>query len=829
MSTPVIVLRLSDVVKTYPGVVALKGVSLEVSEGEVHAVVGENGAGKSTLMAVAAGATLPDEGVVEIGGHVMSEPSPAAAQALGLAVVYQHTYILEDLTVTENMIFAMPPAKRPRMSDAGAWVRERLLAVGTTTDPEQRASSLSPAERQLVEIAMALALESRVLVLDEPTESLNQAESELLFERIAEMKRGGTAVVYISHRLPEIKRIADRVTVLRDGEGRGTFDVASVATDDILRLIVGRAISQVFPAKRTPPETEPGPLLKVDNLSGARFHDVSLAVAPGEIVGLAGVEGNGQRELLRALAGLLPARGRVEVTGRAVAPGDPRRSRHAGVTHLPGDRHAEGVFLSLSVRENVGLLALPRAARAGFVRRRAETAIVDPAVERFNVRTPSIEAPVSTLSGGNQQKVLVARSMAAEPAVLLADEPTRGVDVGARVEIYSILREAADSGRAVLINSSDAIELEGMCDRVLVFSRGEVVRELTGADVTEANITGAAITAGTLREGAEPVTRRLAALRTAASGDYAPSVILAVLILALGAFTALQNPAFVGERSLISMLLLAAALIFVSIGQQVVVLVAGLDLSVGPLIGIVVIVLSSFVGEGAGTGQVALGVFIAVLTGVGIGLVNGLLTRRARLAPVLATLATSIVLTGIALWLRPTQSGRIEPGFIDAVKATVGPIPLAFVVAVTIAVVGEWVLRRTHVGIELRAVGSNELRAHRLGARITPVHLGAYVLCSLGAVLAGVMLAAQVGIGQAGLGAASTLSSITAVVLGGASIYGGRGSFIGAFAGALLLQEIITSTSFLSFGRAWQFWLPGVLILAAAAAFARVRRSGVGA
>src|SRR5665213_402430 len=303
-----VVLRLGNVVKTFPGVVALKGVSFEVRAGEVHALVGENGAGKSTLMAVAAGSTVPDRGTVEIGGEPLDVASPLAAQRLGLAIVYQHLSILEDLTVLENMVFAMPAPLRPPMSRAAAWTREHLASVGAAIDPADRVSDLSTANRQLVEIAKALALDAKVVILDEPTKSLTRVESERLFENIRAIRDRGTAVVYISHRLPEVKRVAERITVLRDGATRGTFDAARISEGEILRLIIGRSVGQVFPSKRAAGERTAA-LLEVDSLSGAGFSDVYLNVEPGEIVGLAGIEGNGQRSFLRALAGMSAARG----------------------------------------------------------------------------------------------------------------------------------------------------------------------------------------------------------------------------------------------------------------------------------------------------------------------------------------------------------------------------------------------------------------------------------------------------------------------------------------------------------------------------------------
>jgi ribose transport system ATP-binding protein len=773
-----------------------------------------------------------------MGGVAMDQPSPAAAQALGLAVVYQHLSILEDLTVAENMVLAMPPHRRPRMSRAATWSRQQLAVIGATIDPAARVDELSTADRQLLEIAKALALESRVLVLDEPTESLTPVESERLFERIRSIKQRGTAVVYISHRLPEVKGIADRITVLRDGETRGTSPAAEVSETEILRLIIGRSVEQVFPDKRGE-DGHAAPLLEVEGLTGGNFSDVDLRVEPGEIVGLAGVEGNGQREFMRALAGLQPGRGEVRLAGRPLTARSPSSARRAGIVYMPGDRHREGVFLSLSVRDNVSLLALKGIARLGFVRRRREARVAADEVERLSIRTPSTETLVSSLSGGNQQKVLFARSALAEPAVLLADEPTRGVDAGARIELYQVLRRAADEGKAVVVLSSDVIELQGLCDRVLVFSRGEVARTLEGDEITEENITGTAITTAR-RQSAEVAARvrRMARLRRFVRGDYFPSLVLLALILALGAYTAATNDRFMTDYNFSGpaggLLLLASALIFVSLGQLVTLLTAGIDLSVGPLMGLTVVVLSFFAGSGQSGGTLALGILAIIGCALAVGLTNVTLIRVFRLAPVLATLSTFIVIEGVMLLARPTPSGFYRTGITDAIKTNVGPVPAVFIAAIVSTLVCEYLLRRTRGGLELRAVGSDETRAHRLGARVNATFVGAYVLCSLFAVAAGVIVASFVGVGSGDPSGSEpyTIKSISAVVLGGASIFGGRGSFIGAFLGAALIQEIITASGFLQQSThpfsdipavAVPFWLTGFLILAGAGLYSRAR------
>jgi ribose transport system ATP-binding protein len=565
----------------------------------------------------------------------------------------------------------------------------------------------------------------------------------------------------------------------------------------------------------------------VRGLSGPRFHDVDLDVRPGEIVGLAGVEGNGQREFLRALAGLVRTSGSVTLAGRKVTLGDPGRVQRAGIVHLPGDRHAEGVLLPLSVRENTSLLALAKVARAGVVQRRSEAEMVSGQIRQLDVRTPGMETPISALSGGNQQKVLFARSLLAEPTLLLADEPTRGVDANARLELYQVMRRVAQAGQAVIVVSSDVVELQGLCDRVIVFSRGHAVRTLEGDDISEENITGTAITSDTQRaEGAARRRSRLVQWRRFGAGDYLPTAVLAVLIAALTTYTAASNDFFLSRINFVGMLLLASALGFIAIGQLIVMLTGGIDLSVGPLTGLVVVVLSFFAGQGQSDARLWLGILAVIGTALAVGLVNAALVRVVRLAPVLATLATYIVLQGISLLLRGTPGGFYRPGVTSTIKTAIGWVPVAFLIVAATALACEGALRWTRYGLALRAVGSDATRSHRLGAHVTITQVSAYVLCSLFTAAGGIMLASQVAIGDPSVGLNYTLTSITAVVLGGASIFGGRGSFIGAFCGAVLIQEIVTSTTFLQIGTEWQYYLPGILILAGAGVYSRTRQLG---
>jgi ribose transport system ATP-binding protein len=810
-----VLLRLAGVWKRFPGVEALKGVSFEARAGEVHALLGENGAGKSTLMAVASGSIVPDSGSIELAGWRADSLTPSAALRHGLAIVRQQPALLPDLTVAENLELGVPRELRP-VSGPG-WSGRALGRIGLRIDVRARVDELSVAERQLVELAKALALDPKVLVLDEPTAALAPNMVALVFDQVRLAAARGAAVVYISHRLPEVREVAERVTVMRDGEVRATSAVEAMSDSEILRLIVGRPVSTAFPPKGGPSD---GPGLVVRELSGSRFHDVTLTVAPGEIVGLAGIAGNGQSDVLRALAGLAGARGEAALAGRPLRLGRPS----PGVAYLSADRHGEGLLMSLSVRENAALASLDGFARFGVVRRREEIAAVEREREALAIRTPSLETAVAALSGGNQQKVVLARALLAKPSLVLADEPTQGVDAGARMEIYRILRDASREGVPMLVVSSDGLELQGLCDRVVIFSRGQVVGELSGDDVTEERIAHAIVTANVQgREGARRSRERR--LRRLARGDYAPGAVLLLMMAALAAYTGSQNEHYFSAFNVSSMLTLLAALAFISLGQITVILTGGIDISVGPLTGLVVVVASFFVEDGRAPLVMAGGVALMLAVALVTGLSNGALVRVGRFTPVAATLATYIALQGLSLLLRPFQAGYISGAVIDAVQARVGVVPVAFIAAVALAVLLEVCLRRTAWGLHLRAAGSSERAAHQLGVRVNLVVAGAYVACSALTFLGGIMLMAQVGIGDPTQGVAYTLSSITAVVLGGASLFGGRGAYVGALLGAALIQQITNATTFLNLSQAWQYWLLGLLTLAGAVIYSQARRA----
>ncbi|HEX6209956.1 MAG TPA: sugar ABC transporter ATP-binding protein [Methylomirabilota bacterium] len=481
--------------KSFAGVRALAGASLDVVSGEIHALVGENGAGKSTLVGVLTGAVQPDAGRVTIDGHPVELASPADARRLGLVAIHQHPALFPDLTVAENLALgreSIRPWHRVDWAARRTRAAELLARVGARIDVDREAGSLRLPEQQLVEIARALGAEARLLILDEPTASLTPREVDRLFELLDALRRAGTALVYITHRLEELPRIADRVTVLRDGRTVGTDAMSDVDGPMLIRRMVGRDLASVFPKPRVPIGE---PVLEVTGLTSqaAGIRDVTLSVRRGEIVGLAGLVGAGRTELARVLFGLVPADdGTIRLNGRILHLRSPRDAIAAGIAYLPEDRRQHGVVLNLPVASNLTLARLADISRHGLLDRGAEQAIAARLVRELDVRPPAPDMLVGELSGGNQQKVAIGRWLVAPPALLVLDEPTQGVDVGAKAEIHRVIGNLAARGLGVLMISSELPEVLGMCDRIAVMRDGTVVATFDRDAATAEAVMGAA-------------------------------------------------------------------------------------------------------------------------------------------------------------------------------------------------------------------------------------------------------------------------------------------------------------------------------------------------
>ncbi len=483
------VLEIRDVAKSFGPVVALKRMNLTVRPGRVHTLLGENGAGKSTLMKILAGVFKPTAGTITLKGKPYAPKDPRDARAHGIAIVFQELSLSRNLTVAENIFANHEPSRfgfiRERELNGAA---EKLIAdLGLPVDARSRVGDLSIAQRQLVEIAKGLSLPADVVILDEPTSSLSDSEAEILFSIIERLKARGTAVIYISHRMEEIMRLSDDITVVRDGEYVSTAEKSQTSIDRLIALMVGREMHDIYPPREAPrPADTVRPILATKNLTvPGKFHDVSIDVKPGEVLGLFGLVGSGRSDVMKALFGMLPPSGTIELDGKAITLGSPSDAIRNGIAFVTENRKEEGLVLPHSVERNINMVALGQlAGPLGLMRSSAERAAAKAEVLRLAIKTASLDTVAGSLSGGNQQKIVLAKWLQTKPRILILDEPTRGVDVGAKFEIYRIIRELAASGAAILMVSSELPEVLGLSDRVAVMHNNHVAAVLDADGLT---------------------------------------------------------------------------------------------------------------------------------------------------------------------------------------------------------------------------------------------------------------------------------------------------------------------------------------------------------
>lgn len=491
-----VLLRVTDITKSYAGVQALRRASFELRAGEVHALIGENGAGKSTLIKIITGAVLPDSGVIEVNGQRLVDNSPRVAKAHGVAAIYQQPTMFSELTIAENIALGL--------EQNGFWKRvdwrgrrKRAIAllaqVGARIDVDRDAGELTMPQQQLVEIARALGANARILIMDEPTASLSEEDTQNLFGVIRGLRESGVGIIYISHRLEELPLIADRVTVLRDGETIETRLMAEVDRGQLIQLMVGRELSAIFP-KMTVELGEVVLELRHVGCAASNLSDVNLSVRAGEIVGVAGLVGAGRTELASAIFGLTPAdEGEIFLRGRSIKIENPARAIKRGIAYLPEDRRRHGVILEMQIGANITLASLDQLTRNGAIDFQREKELAADYTRRLGVKTPAIFAPVATLSGGNQQKVALSRWLMTKPALLILDEPTQGIDVGAKSEIHALMTELAREGVAILMISSELPEVLGMSDRVVVMHDGRIAGILKRDEATQQKILALAL------------------------------------------------------------------------------------------------------------------------------------------------------------------------------------------------------------------------------------------------------------------------------------------------------------------------------------------------
>ena len=824
--------ELASVTKRFGGTVACQTVDLELRPGEVHALMGENGAGKSTLMKMLHGVYPPDEGEVKIDGEPVRLPSPRDAERRGIAMIPQELDLFPYLSIAENLYIGRP---RPRTRWGGfdwqkmnASASEGLQRLGVQFDVTGDLRHLSAANAQLVAISRALFWKAQVVIMDEPTAALTQQEAERLFAIIRDLKARGVGMVYVSHRLEEIFAIADRVTVLRDGQRVYTGLTSELDTSKLIQLMVGRPLEELFAHN----PHQPGEIvLELKGVSRSReFQKVSFCLRRGEIVGLGGLIGAGRSELAQAIFGIsLLKSGEILVRGQKANIRSVKDAMALGIAYVPEERKSQGLLASFSIKANVSYSSLDRLAPFGFVNQKKEEDLARRFRDLFTIRGGPLTSPVESLSGGNQQKVVLSKILALDPEIILLDEPTRGVDVGAKSEIYRIIDGLAKEGKAVLLISSEMNELLAMADRVLVMHEGVLTGEFSREEFSAEKIGAAAAGLDLLSEATQEhgskrqiadrkkreskrvqfSSRRSSYFGWILSSAQAPPLIFLLLLVGL---LSVSTAGFASIDNLRSIIDQVAVVGIVALAVNMVILSGEIDVSVGSLLAVCAFVYGN-VAMKTGGSLGPLGVSLVV--GALLGAVNGLLVTRARVPSIIATLGMLLTLRGGVLLFGANQVINLEPASrVFGLGGFGGVSVSALVLGLMLALF--WLLERhSTCGREVFAVGGN-LRAARLaGLPVSSVKFLCFVGSGLACALASAVFIGQIGQLQATAATGFELRVIAAVVLGGTSIAGGRGSVLAPIVGAVFVGVILNGMTLNRVPGSWEQLVVGFLILAA--------------
>lgn len=838
-----LVIEAHGLVQTFPGVRALDGVDFEVRRGEVHALVGQNGAGKSTLVKVLTGVYIPDDGRLVVDGQDVRFRSPNDAVDRGISIVHQDSPLVAQFDVMRNVFLGREISRRGVL-DFGAMrsaTADALRLIGAQFGPDMLVRDLSVGQREQVAIATALAQKPSVLILDEPTASLGAEEVDRLFQVIRSLRDSGVTVVYISHHLDEVFRIADRITVLRDGRRVGTMDVSAASRTDVIRMMVGRELGQLYPKEEVPI----GELvLEVKGLrQGRAVRDVSFVAHRGEILGLAGLVGAGRTETALTIFGALQrSAGEVLLDGRPIAPRSPHEAKGLGIALIPEDRRAEGLVTDRSVRENLTLASLDKWSRFGLVRGALERAAASGVVASLNIATPSLEQLTRNLSGGNQQKIVIGRWFAADAKVYLFDEPTTGVDVGAKVEIYREMTALARAGAVVIVISSDFDELAGMCDRVVVLKKGRVVKELkrgetgvqeilhwaTGGDIApggtaEVGPAAMAVVAGEATSGATAPARagRLDLGFLLGRGGVTAGMLAVLVLFGIGA------PNFFAPDNVFVVLKQGSTLALLALALTIVLVAGGFDMSVGGVSQLATNLSAGTLIAGFGT---AAAVGIGAAAGFVFGVVNAILIVLIGIPPFVGTLGTMFVAIGLSFAYNGGQALTLhdQPTFFFLGQGTIGPIPFIFVIVVVLALGLHFGLKRTAIGLRMYAVGENPAAARLRGVSRGRALFIASVIGGLLAGVTGVMFASYAyGASALATGLDFLISALAAAFLGSVLSKTGELDVIGTVVAAIFIQSINNG---LILNGASNLMLPGIqgAILIISILFGVIRRREIG-
>lgn len=805
------VLRLSAIAKRFSGIAALQGAHLDVRAGEIHGLVGENGAGKSTLINVATGLLKPDAGEIVLQDRRVTLSSPRHAAALGLAVVHQEADLFAQLSVAENMLLGRGLVRgRGGLIDWPGTYRqaEGLLApLGESFDVRAVAEGLSIARRMMAEIAAAISENACVLFLDEPTSSLTLKEFEHLFGQIRRLRDSGVGVVYVSHRLEEVVAISDRVTIMRDGATIETRPTKDLTMEHIVGVMVGRELDQMF-VKRAVPTGEVRLRVEGATADDDSFRKIQIQVRAGQIVGLYGFVGAGRSEFGQAIFGLRPlAAGKVHIDGKPAIIRSPGDAVKAGLAYVPEDRLVQGVFRGHSLRSNASLAVLRRLSTLGWVRSREERALAEGVVRDMDVRAASIEQPIATLSGGNQQKVVFGRWQATRPKVLVLDEPTRGVDVGAKAEIHKLICDMAEKGTAILLISSELPEIMAMCDRVVTFSEGRQTGTFDPKTDSE-NVIAAAAVPRQLEDAAKARVRSGAGARILQFRELS----LVGFILALSACMAFVNPhQFATVGNFLDVLASAALPAIMAQGAMLIICAGGIDISVGSMMGLVA-ALAAMAAKAGVPPPACLAMACAV--GCMCSLLNGGTALLARIHPIIVTLAGISLYRGV---MRLVTGGyeitQLPPAYRALADGEFLHVPKICYYVIAVSVAAHILLRYTLTGRRVLAQGNSESAARLIGLSKARLTLLVFGLSGVLVGLAAVLDAGYYGKVQANTGEGMELRAIAAAVIGGTNILGGRGSALGTLLGAFLVALLYNVLILAEISSYWQHAFVGGLIL----------------
>jgi ABC-type sugar transport system ATPase subunit/ribose/xylose/arabinose/galactoside ABC-type transport system permease subunit len=789
-----VALECGNLSKIFPGVTALEGVDLKVRRGEVHALVGQNGAGKSTLVKVLTGVYQPTRGDLLIEGRPVRFANPAAAEAAGIVIVHQDHQLVGQFDVTRNMFLGREIVRRGLL-DLGrmrAIAQERLASLGASFPATTIARDLSVAHRELVAIAAALLREPKVLILDEPTASLSDVEASMIFGVVRQLRSAGVTVIYISHYLDEVFDLVDRISVLREGRLISTAAVAETSRERVIDAMVGRSLRQLYPKETV----ELGdPLLVVEGLSHPpAVSDVSLTIRAGEIFGVAGLLGSGRTELAMTLMGALDRKGgTVTVAGHASHPRSPRDAKRLGFALIPEDRRHEGLITDLTVRENLALAYTARFARWGILRLGAERMAAQDLIERLRILPPSLRSVTRNLSGGNQQKVVIGRWLLGDAQLFIFDEPTTGIDVGSKVEIYKQMGSLARDGAAVMFISSDFEELVGICDRIAVMRKGAIVSTYRAGEVDVPRLMMTATAADhpeSLRANARPGGRRRA-LPDAARvvswlSRWGTIAGMAIVFCALS-FLA---PNFFSVDNLLDVLKQGSLLAFVALGLTAALVAGGFDMSAGAVNQLAANLAAGTIGMGLGTSAA---VAVGVGAGLATGLVNAMLVLIFRMPAFVATLGSMFVVTGLTLLYNRGQALPLydQTVFFRIGQGMAGPIPaIAILLACVLAALHVF-FRHTAPGLHMYAVGENLAAAELRGIDRRRAVMMSFLTAGAVLGLSGVVLASySYGASAAAAAFDFLIGALAAAFLGASLSRSGELDMVGTTVAALFLASL---------------------------------------